>query len=100
MTSEPERIREVPKTVPTLTDQWGMLENIERELRDRIRREHGSILAEHDRRWVDIQNDYRQRISEEVAGLEKQRDVELKELTDQTALKLREHELLAKRRLK
>ena len=104
--SEPEKqgvaqatstLRAVTPQPVSLTDQWSKLEIIERELRDRIRRDRNTILAEHDKVWVDIQSDYAQRMSEEMSRLEKMRDADLQELTGKTAEKLREHELLAKR---
>lgn len=97
---EPTPLRPAPKTQASLTEQWGLLEKIETELRDRIRRERTEIIANHDRRWIDIQNDFKQRISEEVAKLERLRDLELAELTEQTQEKIREHEILAKRMAK
>ena len=96
-TKQPLNIRPAPKAVATLADQLNILEKYEVELKDRIRRERGTIIAEHDRKWVDIRNDFDQRISEEVARLEKLRDGELKDLTDSTAAKLRDHEALVQR---
>lgn len=89
-------VRPVPVQA-SIGDQLTRLQLVEHELRARIRRERGAIIAEHDRRWVDIQNDYAQRIPEEVARLEKLRDDELKELAAATAERLRENELVAKR---
>jgi hypothetical protein len=90
-------LRSITPQAVSLSDQWTKLETIERELRDRIRRDRNTILAEHDRLWVSIQSDYTQRISEEVARLEKMREADLHELTVKTAEQLREHEMLAKR---
>jgi hypothetical protein len=95
----PTPLRMAPKQehAPTLFQQWTMLENIETELRDRIRRERTVIHADHDRRWVAITNEFNERISEEVAKLEKARDNALKELTAETQEKLRDHEILTQR---
>ena len=90
-------LRSITPQPVSFSEQWDKLEIIERELRDRIRRDRNTIIAEHDRLWVSIQTDYTQRISEEVARLEKMREADLHELTGKTTEKLREHDLLAKR---
>lgn len=93
-------LRVAPKAPVSLTEQWGLLEKIETELRDRIRRERTDIIAAYEARRVSIVNDYNQRITEEIAKLEKLRDIEMAELNEQTQEKIREHELLAKRMAK
>jgi len=97
---EPTPLRAAPRPAQSLTEQWGLLEKIETELRDRIRRERTEIVADYEARRVTIVNDYNQRITEELAKLEKLRDLELAELNEKTQERIREHELLAKRMAK
>ena len=102
-TKVPLRVATMPKANQleqrevTLTEQWAMHENIERELRERIRKEGLRIIAEHDRRWSEIKHDYANRISEAVARLEQERDEELNKLVESYRIKNRELHLLTQR---
>jgi hypothetical protein len=95
---KPTPLRTVPPPpAQSLTQQWDTLAKIESELRTRIRRERGMITAEHDRLWTETRTDYDRRIDEAVAKLESERQTALRTLADQTAAKLREHDLLKER---
>jgi hypothetical protein len=95
--AEAVRLRPVQKQELSLTDQWTKLTLIERELRDRIRREGQKLINDHDRRWMEIKQDYATRIAEQTVQLEKARDKELEELRLETHAKLREHDMLSQR---
>lgn len=92
----PLSLRSTEKKV-TLTDQWTMLEKIDRELRERIRKERQQIIAQFDRDVVELNNAYTEKIENTIAMLEQDKKNELRELTDKTAQKLQEHDLLSKR---
>jgi hypothetical protein len=81
----------------TLSQQWDMGEKIMAEIRDRVRRERQGIIAEYDRGVTDIESEFTARIEEAIASLEAEKRLALRTLADNTAQKLREHELLAKR---
>jgi hypothetical protein len=81
----------------SLTEQWTRLELVERELRERIRRERLTLVHEYERRRLEISSDYEKKIGEEVSKLERARDNELAALTEEVERKVREHELLTKR---
>jgi hypothetical protein len=66
-------------------------------LRDRIRKERVSIIAEYDRSVVEIENLYAEKISNAIAELEQEKKNELRDLVDRVSVKLREHDLLTKR---
>lgn len=87
----------VEKKQATVTEQWAMLEKIDRELRDRIRRERQQIISEYDRNVVELENAYSEKIGNTVAMLEQDKKNELSKLAYDTADKLRNHDLLAKR---
>ena len=90
-------LKPVPKQELTLSQQWGKLEAIETELRDRIRREKLKIISDYEASSLAIQSQFSAKISEEVARLEKLRDQELLNLGNATHDKLHEHDLLIKR---
>jgi hypothetical protein len=90
-------LKPVPKVDLTLAQQWDMGEKIMTELRDRVRRERQGIIAEYDRGVTDLESDFTARIEEAIASLEAEKRTALRTLADNTAQKLREHELLAKR---
>jgi hypothetical protein len=94
---KPTPLRPIPPAPQSLTQQWDALTRIESELRNRIRRERGMIIAEHDRLWTETKTDYDRRIDDAVAKLESERQAALRTLADQTAVKLREHDLLKER---
>lgn len=87
----------IPHKEVSLADQWTTLEKIDRELRDRIRKERVSIIAEYDRSVVEIENLYAEKISNAIAELEQEKKNELRDLVDRVSVKLREHDLLTKR---
>jgi hypothetical protein len=95
--AKPMALRPVPPKPVSLADQWDQKEKIEQQLRHRIRRERGMIIAEHDRLWAETKSDYERRIDDAVMGLELQRNQALETLRGQTAEKLRENDLLAQR---
>jgi hypothetical protein len=91
------QVSAVPKTQPTLIDQWVMKEKIEHELRTRIRRERTAIAAEHARAVLETNTAYDKRVDEEVTKLELARRVDLQAIDDRTSAKLHEHDRLAQR---
>ena len=80
----------------SLTEQWHMMQNISSELRDRIRRERIAIIADHDRRWVELQSEYARELSETKARLDKAHADKLRQLKDETTAKLHENEILTR----
>lgn len=90
-------LRPVPVKPTSLTEQWAQKERIEQELFQRIRREKMTIIASHDANWAKIKADFEVRIDLAVSQLETERRRALQALTDDTAEKLREHELLMRR---
>ena len=93
---EPQRPRVVQREA-TLSEQWSTLEKIDRELRERIRKERLAIVSQFDTAVVEIENTYREKIENSVALLEQQKKDALADLAHQTAQKLREHDLLNQR---
>ena len=87
----------IPHKEVSLADQWTTLEKIDRELRERIRKERISIIAEYDRNVVEIENLYAEKISNTVAAIEQEKKNELRELVDKVSEKLRDHDMLTKR---
>lgn len=74
-----------------------MLEKIDHELRERIRKERLAMVAQFDTAVVEIENSYREKIDNAVASLEKDKKNALADLAHITANKLREHDLLLQR---
>ena len=93
----PPTLRPVPPKPMGLSDQWTKLQAIDRELRSRIRQEKLMLSAEFDRLLLATNADYDQRIDDAVAKMENERRAAVQALVAQTAEKLREHELLARR---
>lgn len=91
------QLRPIEKREPTISEQLTKMEQIDRSLRDRIRRELLAMQHDFERRAVELRNDYERRISDAVTALEKQRSAELAQLNDDYNSKAREHELLLKR---
>jgi hypothetical protein len=96
-TADATALPRVPRTEPSLPDQIAQLERIDRQIAEKIRRERLNIKNEYDRLWVETNNSFAARISEEVSKLEKARDTELLALTETTSHKLHELEQLARR---
>ena len=99
-TRVPLSIRPVPKPElkeVSLTEQWAVVEKFEHELRERIRKERVDIIAENDRRWTEIQNDYARSLSEMKAKLDKEREAAMRRLETETMARLRDNDLLSKR---
>lgn len=96
--AEPEAKQpEAKSQFVTLHDQWSMLERVDRELRERIRREKQELMTNYDRSVVEIETIYNIKIGDAIAAIETERREKLSSLADQFAQKIREHELLAKR---
>ena len=96
-TIKPSPLRPVPPKPLSLSDQWSKLQAIDQELRNRIRRERMMISAEFDRLLLETNADYDRRIDDATTRLDAERRTAIQVLIDQTAEKLREHELLARR---
>jgi hypothetical protein len=97
--AEAPPLRLAPKKEQSLLGQWSILEKIEVELRSRIRREEIDIRTTYDAVFARINSDYDLRISDAVATLESKRKMELRQLIDDTAERLRDHETLKRGRL-
>ena len=95
--ARPSPLRPVPSKPVSLSEQWAQKERIEQELYQRVRRQKIDILAEHDRLWAETKSDFERRIDFAVSKLEAERRQALKTLADQTAEKLRDHDLLMQR---
>ena len=85
------------KAPVSLTEQWSRLEQIDRELRIRIRRERTDMMAAFDAAVVAIKTDFDRRVEEAVADLDDKRQQEMRRLTNDTEAKLRDLDLLAAR---
>ena len=92
----PLRTITTPQPV-SLTDQWTKLQNIETELRTRIRRERMAINAEYERLVVETNNDFDRRVDDALSRLDKERHAALQTVSHQTEARMREIETLIKR---
>ena len=92
----PLRTVAMPQPV-SLTDQWTKLQNIETELRTRIRRERMAINAEYERMVVETNTDFDRRVDDALSKLDRDRHAALHTLSQQTETRLREIETLIKR---
>ena len=97
MSEDRPTLRAIPQPPVSLTEQWMKLEIINREIRDRARREHVAIMAEYNRRRMELQNEYARNLSELTTKLDKDHAQAMEELEAETAAKLRDHETLAER---
>lgn len=80
-----------------LSERLDKLEAAHRHIREQIATERSYMLAEHDRRWTEIQNEFREKILAETQKLERARDTALKALTDEYNAKKRELDLVTAR---
>lgn len=81
----------------SLAEQWSKVERVGADLRERARKERQQIISNYDRNVVELQTAYNEKIENTVAMLKQDEQIELRRLADDTAAKLREHELLIKR---
>jgi hypothetical protein len=82
----------------TLSDQIAKLERINVAVTEKIRAERLSLRITYERQLVEIRTSYAEKIANEVAKLEKQRDAALLALTQTTSLLLHDLEQLERRR--
>jgi hypothetical protein len=82
----------------TLSDQIAKLERINIAVTEKIRTERLSLRITYERQLVEIRTSYAEKIANEVAKLEKQRDAALLALTQTTSLLLHDLEQLERRR--
>jgi hypothetical protein len=89
----------MPQAMPkmrTLTEQWQQLTRIETELRERIRKERIDIMADNDKRWIQMKNDHAKDLSDAKARIDKEYEDKLLALQAETTAKLHENEILGK----
>jgi hypothetical protein len=95
---QPLKVAPIRQDKPvSLTEQWSRLVEIDKELRDRVRRSRSEMMAAFDAAVVAIKTDFDRRVEEAVADLEAKRQQELRRLTNDTEAKLRDLDLLAAR---
>ena len=97
MQKPPTQLKPVQPRPQTLSEQWSRGQQIMEELKRRVQRERMAIQAEFDRLLVETNTDFDKRVDDAVARLDKDRRVAIQTLVDQTADRLREHELLAQK---
>jgi hypothetical protein len=98
---EPVAFRPAPAPAPrpqTIAEQVGKLEQIERQIDDRIRRESVEAGCEAERKITEARADYERTLAEETARLGRERDEMIRQATDAYHLKMHELAALSRRR--
>jgi hypothetical protein len=90
-------LKVAPQTPASLSEQWDKIQQHDEALRARVSREKTDIIAHHDRMWTEITVDFNRRVQEAMMEIEGKRREALRRLTDETAEKIREHDLLVRR---
>jgi hypothetical protein len=81
----------------TLTEQWAMSVNIQRELKERLRKEKAKLLTDHDTEWLALRHRYEQRISDTIADMRAELEAEQRRMVEAYQARSRELDLLAQR---
>lgn len=95
LTQEIERV--VSNETPTpfrpslpLADQLVQMERIEHAIHQRIRTERLAAMADYDRAVVEIRANYERRLSDAIARMQEERDIELRNIGELTSRRLHE----------
>jgi hypothetical protein len=78
------------RPTPAIDDQLAQIERIEQSIRNRIRQDRLTILAEFERTQAEIRSSYEQKASDTLVKLGNERDLSLRNLHEETQRKLHE----------